>query len=173
MLRKSPPAGGLLAVDGTQVATKITQAWSYRLSLPDGTSFHRPGEYLSQGMKGDHPSRAQAPSRLGTGHAFSRTQDGCLLARSAEASSCTHRQTPQTSRLDAPRSPSSRPDPTTSNPTHFCAPGMANGRGIQIMRVEGVGKVSLISIVDVVSRWHRPKVIPASRRPIRGYRTTN
>jgi hypothetical protein len=29
---------------------------------------------------------------------------------------------------------------------------MANGRGIRIMRVEGGGKVSLISIVDVVSR---------------------
>jgi hypothetical protein len=29
---------------------------------------------------------------------------------------------------------------------------MADGRGIRIMRVEGVGKVSLISIVDVVSR---------------------
>jgi transposase InsO family protein len=29
---------------------------------------------------------------------------------------------------------------------------MANGCGIRIMRVEGVGKVSLISIVDVVSR---------------------
>jgi hypothetical protein len=29
---------------------------------------------------------------------------------------------------------------------------MANGRDIRIMRVEGVGKVSLISIVDVVSR---------------------
>jgi len=29
---------------------------------------------------------------------------------------------------------------------------MANGRGIRIMRVDGVGKVSLISIVDVVSR---------------------
>ena len=29
---------------------------------------------------------------------------------------------------------------------------MADGRGIRIMRVEGVGKVSLITIVDVVSR---------------------
>jgi hypothetical protein len=29
---------------------------------------------------------------------------------------------------------------------------MADGCGIRIMRVEGVGKVSLISIVDVVSR---------------------
>ena len=29
---------------------------------------------------------------------------------------------------------------------------MANGRCIRIMRVDGVGKVSLISIVDVVSR---------------------
>jgi hypothetical protein len=29
---------------------------------------------------------------------------------------------------------------------------MANGRDIRIMRVEGVGKVSLISIIDVVSR---------------------
>jgi transposase len=36
-----------------------------------------------------------------------------------------------------------------------------------IMRVEGVGKVSLISIVDVVSRWHRPKAIRAWKRPIR------
>jgi hypothetical protein len=41
------------------------------------------------------------------------------------------------------------------------------------MRVEGVGKVSLISIVDVVSRWHRPKVIPAYKRPIRLCLTTN
>ncbi len=29
---------------------------------------------------------------------------------------------------------------------------MADGCGIRIMRVEGVGKVSLISIVDVTSR---------------------
>lgn len=29
---------------------------------------------------------------------------------------------------------------------------MADGRGIRIMQVEGVGKVSLIAIVDVVSR---------------------
>jgi hypothetical protein len=29
---------------------------------------------------------------------------------------------------------------------------MADGRGIRIMRVEGVGKVSVITIVDVVSR---------------------
>jgi hypothetical protein len=29
---------------------------------------------------------------------------------------------------------------------------MADGRGIRIMRVEGVGKVSLINLVDVVSR---------------------
>ncbi len=135
-----------------RVATKITQAWSYRLSLPDGTSCHWPGEHLSQGMKGGPPSFAQAPSRLGTGHAFSHTQDGCILVRSAASESCTHRQAPQTSRLDAPRSPSSRPDPTTSNPTHFSAPEMANGRGIRIMRVDGVGKVSLISIVDAVSR---------------------
>jgi len=42
-----------------------------------------------------------------------------------------------------------------------------------MMRVEGVGKVSLISIVDVVSRWHRPKVIPVSKRPILLCRTTN
>ncbi len=135
-----------------RVATKITQAWSYRLSLPDGTSCHWPGEHLSQGMKGDHPSFAQAPSRLGTGHAFSHTQDGCILVRSAASESCTNRQAPQTSRLDARLSTSSRPDPTTSNPTHFSAPEMANGRGIRIMRVDGVGKVSLISIVDAVSR---------------------
>jgi hypothetical protein len=50
---------------------------------------------------------------------------------------------------------------------------MANGRGIRIMRVDGVGKVSLISIVDVVSRWHRRKAIPAWKRPIRLYQTTN
>ena len=68
-------------------------------------------------IAGGPPSRAQAPSRLGTGHAFSRTQDGCLLVRSAAAQSCTHRQAPQASRLDAPLSTASRPDPTTSRPT--------------------------------------------------------
>jgi hypothetical protein len=35
-----------------------------------------------------------------------------------------------------------------------------------IMLVEGVGKVSLISIIDVVSRWHRLKAIRAWKRPI-------
>jgi len=118
----------LLGVDGTQVATKITQAWPCRLSLPDGSSSHRPGEYLSQGIKGGHPSLAQAPSRLGTSHPFNCTQDRCLLGRSAAAQSSTNRQAPQTSRLDAPLSTSSRPDPTTSDPTHCSTPGMANGR---------------------------------------------
>jgi hypothetical protein len=124
-------------------------------------------EHLSQGITGGSPSLAQTPSRMGTSHAFSRAQDRPMLARSATAQSCTNRQAPQASRLDAPRSPASRPSTTTSNPTHCSTPGMANGRGIRIMRVEGVGKVSLISIVDVVSRWHRPKAIRARTRPIR------
>jgi hypothetical protein len=128
MIRKSPPAGGLLAVDSTQVATQITQAWPRRLGLQDRTPCYRPDEFLSQGITGGHSSRAQAPSRLGTGHAFSRTQDGCLLARSAAAQSCTSRQVSQASRLDAPRSPASRPGSTTSNLPHFSASGMANGR---------------------------------------------
>jgi Homeodomain-like domain len=83
---------------------------------------------------------------------------GCLLVQSAAAESSANRQAPQTSRLDASLSTSSGPDPTTSDPPHFSAPGMANGRGIRLMRVEGVGKVSLISIVDVTSRRKRRKL---------------
>jgi hypothetical protein len=40
-----------------------------------------------------------------------------------------------------------------------------------VMRVDGVGRVSLISIVDVTSRRDRLKVIPASTRAIRLCRT--
>ena len=53
------------------------------------------------------------------------------------------------------------------------ASGMADGCGIRVMRVDGVGKVSLISIVDVTSRRDRLKVIPASTRAIQLCRTTS
>lgn len=34
------------------------------------------------------------------------------------------------------------------------------------MQVAGVGKVCLITMIDVISRWHRSRAIPASIRPI-------
>ena len=53
------------------------------------------------------------------------------------------------------------------------ASGMAGGCGIRVMRVDGVGKMSLISSVDVTSRRDRLKVIPASTRAIQLCRTTS
>jgi hypothetical protein len=62
-----------------RVATKSTQAWPRRFNLTDGTSCYWVAEHLCRRIKRGHPSRAQTPSRLLTGHTFSRTQDGCLL----------------------------------------------------------------------------------------------
>lgn len=38
------------------------------------------------------------------------------------------------------------------------------------MQVAGVGKVCLITMIDVISRWHRSRAIPASIRPIPRWR---
>ena len=83
-----------------RVATPIAVARTYRLHLTDGMSCHRPGEYFSRRIKRDDPSPAPVPSRLGTGHAFNRTQDRSLLARSATAESSTYSGAAQTSWSD-------------------------------------------------------------------------
>ena len=41
------------------------------------------------------------------------------------------------------------------------------------MHVAGVGKVCLITMIDVVSRRHRSRAIPASRRPISPWKPIN
>jgi hypothetical protein len=108
----------MFRVDRTQVATTSAKAWTPRLNVADGTSGHWSVEYFSAGITADHPPSTHAPSRLGTSHPFSCTQDGCLLARSASPESSTTSQAPQTSRLDAPLSAPSGPDPTASNLTN-------------------------------------------------------
>src|SRR6266566_1457512 len=73
----------LLRVDGTQVAATRQAAGTRWLSFTDGPSCDWSDEYPSARRTGGHPAPAQAPSRLGTGHAVSCTQNACVLARSA------------------------------------------------------------------------------------------
>ena len=143
---------GVLNLDRTQVATTLHSPGTSWLNISSGPSGHWSTEYLSQGIKGNHPSLAQAPSRLGTSHPFSGTQDGCLLVRPAAPESSRHSQAPQTHGLDAPLSTASRPTPTTApnTPNTPHQEWQMDAQGI--MQVEGVGKVSLITIVDVTSR---------------------
>jgi hypothetical protein len=96
----------------------------------------------------------QAPSWLLTSHPVS-----CSEARIpiGEISLCRaeHASRPCSNMLawpDTPRSSPSRLDPTASSSTEQSTSGMADGCGIRIMRVDGVGLVSLLSFVDVMSR---------------------
>jgi len=117
----------VLRVDCTQVATTSTKARTRRLHLIHGPSRHWSGQYLSSRIKRGHPSLAHPPSRLGTSHTFSSTQDGYLLVRPAAPESSRHSQAPQTNGLDAPRSFASRPTPTTARLTEHSASRMADG----------------------------------------------
>ena len=63
-----------------------------------------------------------------------------------------HCETAQTSCSDTLLSTTSRLAPTTSYVTEHSPSRMADGCGIRIMRVKGVGKVSLNTIVDVIGR---------------------
>ena len=142
----------LLRVDGSQMATTMAKAWARRLHLADRSPCHRLDEHFSRRITASHPAPAPAPSWLGAEHPVNGTQDGCLLDRSAAAESSRNSPSAQTCRPHAPRPPASRLAPTPSCGTLHSPSRMADGRGIRIMRVEGVGKVSLITVVDVVSR---------------------